>query len=489
VTPEEFRRLGYATIDRVAAYWEGLEDRPVAPAVTPGQVRALLPALPPEHGEPFEDLLDDVSRILLPHLMHWQHPRFFGYFPANTSGPAVLADLLSTGLGIQGMSWITGPACTELEQHVLDWMVGLLGLPDRFRSDGGGGGVIQDTASSGLLVALVAALYRATGGSARHDGVGAGRYAVYLTAETHSGAAKAAVVAGLGEAALRYVRTDPGTQALDVTDLREQMARDVADGVTPLMTVATIGTTSTTAIDPVAAIGPICREHGAWLHVDAAYAGVAAICPELRWIHEGVGEYADSYCTNPHKWLLTSFDCDTFWVADRASLLGALTVLPEYLRNSATASGAVVDYRDWQIPLGRRFRALKLWAVIRWYGAEGLRRHIRAGITMAAYFAARAGADERFDLHPAYPLGLVCFRLRAGGDAVNQELLDRLNGSGRIFLSHARIGGSLFLRFAVGGTFTEDRHIQQAWDLIALTAEEMGVYDAHQRPPVPTGGR
>ncbi|HWH00454.1 MAG TPA: pyridoxal-dependent decarboxylase [Pilimelia sp.] len=477
MTPAEFRRLGRAAVDWIADYWERVESLPVAPDTRPGAVRGRLAPAPPERGEPFEALLRDLDDVVVPGLLHWQHPRFFGYFPANTSGPAVLADLVSAGLGVQGMSWFTSPACTEVEQHVLDWMVSLLGLPEGFRSDGPGGGVIQDTASSALLVALVAALHRAGGGGVRRDGVGGRRYGVYVTAETHSSATKAAVIAGLGERAVRRVRTDPATHALDPSDLARQVRRDAAAGIHPLLVVATVGTTSTTAVDPVRAIGEIAERSGVWLHVDAAYAGVAAVCPEFRWLHDGVAEYADSYCTNPHKWLLTTFDCDTFWVADRTWLTGALRIMPEYLRNSASESGAVTDYRDWQVPLGRRFRGLKLWAVLRWYGVEGLRRHIRLGVGLAAELASWVEADPRFELAADHPLGLVCFRLRvpAGqdADAANALLLERANGSGRVFLTHGRADGRTILRMAVGGTFTTRAHVRQAWECLTGRAAEV----------------
>lgn len=474
MTPQEFREYGHRTVDWIADYWERLESLPVAPRVDPGETRARLPATAPRRGEGFDPLLKDLDTVVLPGLLHWQHPRFFGYFPANTSGPAVLADLISSGLGVQGMSWATGPACTELEERVLDWMVDLLGLPAHFRSDGRGGGVIQDTASSALLCALVAALHRASKGTVRQSGLSAHRYAVYVSSETHSSALKAAIVAGLGEDAVRVLDPDPRTLALGPERLRAAVLRDLDAGVTPLLAIATVGTTSTAANDPVAAIGEICREHGIWLHVDAAYAGVAAVCPELRGMHTGVAEYADSYCTNPHKWLLTTFDCDTFWVADRQWLTSALTVLPEYLRNAATESGAVTDYRDWQIPLGRRFRSLKLWAVLRWYGQDGLRRHIRHSIALAQEFASWVRADERFELTAPHPLSLVCFRLRprpdADPDTDNLRFLDQVNAAGGTFLTHSRIHGRVTLRLAVGGVHTEQRHLEEAWHYLSTQA-------------------
>lgn len=319
MTADEFREYGRAVVDWLADYWDRVESLPVLAQVKPGQVREQLPARAPEHGEDFYAVLEDMDTIVVPGLTHWQHPSFFAYYPSNTSGPAVLAELLTAGLNVQGMMWQTGPACTELEQHVLDWLAGLLGLSDRFLSTGSGGGVIQDTASSAILVALLAALHRASNGRATRDGVASGRFTVYTSAEGHSACEKAARVAGLGAAALRTIDTRADF-SMDPDALRNAMKRDIAAGYTPAMVLATIGTTSTGAIDPVPQIGSVCTEFGAWLHVDAAHAGVAAICPELRWIHHGVNDYADSYATNPHKWLLTTFDCDACYVADRSGM-------------------------------------------------------------------------------------------------------------------------------------------------------------------------
>jgi len=476
MTPEEFRRYGRQVIDWIADYYERVDSLPVLAQVAPGDVRAALPPHPPEHGEPFEAVLADLDRVILPGLTHWQHPNFFAYFPTNSSGPGILGDLLSSGLAVQGMLWATSPACTELETHVLDWLAELLGLPERFRSAGPGGGVIQDTASSSVLVALLAALYRCSGGEVGRSGVGSGRYAVYASGEAHSAVLKAVRMAGLGDAALRSVEVDPASLAMRPDRLADLLTADRAAGTTPAMVVATVGTTSTTALDPVPEVGVLCREHSAWLHIDAAYAGAAAVCPELRWTHAGVGEYADSYSMNPHKWLLTNFDCDGFWVADRSALLGALSVLPEFLRNAASETGAVIDYRDWQIQLGRRFRALKLWAVLRWYGAEGLRQHIRGHVALAQQLAGWVRDDARFEVVAPHPLSLVCFRLRGedeAADAVNAALLDRVNGSGAAYLTHTRVRGRHALRLAIGGTGTEHRHVAAAWRLIQATADEL----------------
>jgi aromatic-L-amino-acid decarboxylase len=432
-------------------------------------VAAALPAHPPEHGEPFAALLADLDRVVTPATTHWQHPSFFGYFPANTSGPSVLGDLVSTGLGTQGMLWSTGPAATELETVMLDWLATLLALPDRFHSGGAGGGVIQDSASSANLVATLVALHRASGGRWRQSGVDR-RFTVYTSTEGHSSIEKAVRIAGLGADSLRLVEVD-GELAMRPAALQARIGADRAAGAVPALVVATIGTTSTTAVDPLPAIGRICRAEQLWLHVDAAYAGAAAICPELRWSHAGLA-HADSYCFDPHKWLLTAFDCDAFWVADRAELVEALTVLPEYLRNAASAAGAVIDYRDWQVPLGRRFRALKLWFVLRWYGAQGLRAHVRQSVALADRFAELVTADDRFEIVAPHPFSLVCFRLRAGDEAT-QRLHERLNAGGTLFLTHTRVGGRYVLRLAVGSPHTGPAHIETAWQQIHDTTTDL----------------
>src|SRR4051794_28110630 len=430
MSPDEFRDYGHQVIDWIADYYAQIESFPVLSPAMPGQLRASLPAEPPSSGEGFEALLADLDRVILPGITHWQHPAFFAFFPASASGPAILGDLLASGLGVQGMLWATSPAATELETHVLDWLADLFALPDRFRSTDEGGGVIQHSASDAALVAIVAALHRVSAGATEHAGIQAGRFAVYTSGQTHSSVEKACRIAGLGADALRKLEVHPDTLAARADHLRALIAADKAAGVVPALVVASVGATGTGAVDPVAEMSAIAHEAGAWLHVDAAWAGVAAVAPELRWLNAGLTA-ADSYATNPHKWLLTNFDCDAFWVADRAALLGALSILPEYLRNAATESGAVIDYRDWHVPLGRRFRALKLWAVIRWYGAEGLRRHIRDHVALAQEFAAWVAADDRFEIVAPHPLSLVTFRLRAGDDA-NRALLERVNSSGEL---------------------------------------------------------
>ncbi len=455
MTPGEFRRRGREVIDWIADNMEWVEELPVLSRVEPGEVRRRLPPSPPGRGEPFEAVLRDLDEIILPGITHWQSPNFFAYFPTNASGPAILGDLVSSGLGVQGMLWPTSPACTELETHVLDWMVEILGLPDRFRSSGRGGGVIQDTASSAALCALLAARERARGRS--------GTLTAYASEEAHSSIEKAVGIAGVGTANLRRVGVDE-TRALDPADLERRIEAEEAEGRAPFFVTATVGTTSSNAMDPLRAVGEICRRHDAWFHVDAAMSGTAALCPEFRHHQDGL-ELADSYCVNPHKWMFTNFDCDCFFVADRAPLLRALSILPEYLRNRATESGAVIDYHDWQVPLGRRFRALKLWFVIRHYGVEGLRYHVRRHVELARGFAARVEAHPDFELAAPVPLNLVCFRHR-DGDEKNRAIPDRVNASGKAFLTHTKLDGRFTLRMSIGQTWTEERHVEGAWRAI-----------------------
>jgi aromatic-L-amino-acid/L-tryptophan decarboxylase len=469
MTPDEFRRHGHAVIDWIADYYSKIESFPVLSPARPGEIRASLPPGAPLQGEPFEAILSDVEKLILPGITHWQSPNFFAYFPCNASGVAILGDLLSSGLGVQGMLWATSPACTELETHVLDWLVPMLGLPEKFLSTSTGGGVIQDTASSASLCALLAGRERATGYSSNHNGCG-GKLVAYCSTQTHSSVEKAAKIAGLGAANLRPVAVDKNF-AMQPDALAHQIRQDQAAGLVPCFVCATVGTTSSNAIDPVPEIARICREHGIWLHVDAAMSGTAALCPEFRHIHRGV-ELADSYCFNPHKWMFTNFDCDVFYVADRKALIQTLSVLPEYLRNQATESGAVIDYRDWQIPLGRRFRALKLWFVLRHYGIAGLQHHVRQHVSLAQQFAQWVRQDDRFELAAPAPLNLVCFRHKAG-DAANQHLMDRLNRSGALYLTHTKLNDRLTLRFCVGQTNTQARHVEQAWKRIQREAASL----------------
>lgn len=469
MTPDEFRRHGRAVVDWIADYMERVDSFPVLAQVKPGEIRAALPASAPAQGEPFEAILADMERVVLPGITHWQSPNFFAFFPSNNSGPSILAELLSAGLGIQGMLWATSPACTEVETHMLDWLVEMCDLPRKFLSTSQGGGVIQDSASGAALCALLAARERATNFASNQHGCN-GKLVVYTSTQAHSSIEKAAMIAGIGRDNLRLIDVDENF-AMQPAHLAATIERDRANGLTPCFVVASVGTTSSNAVDPLPAIGQICQAQGVWLHVDGAMSGTAALCPEYRSLFVGL-EYADSYCFNPHKWMFTNFDCDCFWVADRAALIGALSILPEYLRNQATASGAVIDYRDWQVSLGRRFRALKLWFVIRHYGVEGLRHHIRYHVNLAQQLVAWVQADPAFEVAAPAPLNLVCFRHR-GGDAINQQLLDQLNQSGQLYLTHTRLHGKLTLRMSIGQSQTTEQHVAQAWQTIRALAIEL----------------
>jgi len=469
MTPEEFRRYGHAVIDWIADYQSRVESFPVLSQVKPGQIRASLPAQPPAQGEAFEAVLKDVERLILPGVTHWQSPNFFAYFPCNASGAGILGDLVSSGLGVQGMLWSTSPACTELETHVMDWLVGMLGLPEKFLSSNTGGGVIQDTASSAALCALLAGRERATGYASNKKGCD-GRLVAYCSTQTHSSLEKAAMISGIGVDNLRLIEVDDKF-AMKPDALARQIDTDRAAGLAPCFVCATIGTTSSNAMDPLAAVGEVCRKNNLWLHVDAAMSGTAMICPEFRCLQNGV-EFADSYNFNPHKWMFTNFDCNCFWVADRKALIQTLSILPEYLRNQATESGAVIDYRDWHIQLGRRFRSLKLWFVIRHYGIEGLQHHIRKHVQLAQQFAEWVRNDDRFELAAPAPLNLVCFRHRRG-DAANQRIMERLNRSGDMFLTHTKLTGKLTLRMSIGQTHTKARHVENAWNRIRQEADRV----------------
>ena len=469
MSADEFRRYGHQLVDWIADYRSRVEDLPVLSQSKPGELRDALPERAPDKGESFDDILADIDRLIVPGITHWQSPNFFAYFPSNSSEPAVLGELLSAGLGVQGMIWETSPACTELETHVLDWLVDMIGLPDFFKSSSTGGGVIQDTASSSALCALVAARERASKLETNRIGIqGTSKMVAYTSSQAHSSIEKAVKIAGIGAENLRLIDVDEAF-AMQPEALARQIAADRDQRLTPFFVCATIGTTSSNAIDPLPAIGRICSKENLWLHVDAAMSGTAALSPEYRFIHEGV-EHADSYCFNPHKWMFTTFDCDCFYVKSRKDLIDTLSILPEYLRNEATESGAVIDYRDWHIPLGRRFRALKLWFVIRHYGVEGLRHHVSQHIELARQFASWVEADERFELAAPAPLNLVCFR-HLGGDAVNEALMNRLNESGKLYLTHTKLNGRLALRMAIGQTMTEERHVENAWKRIQDAAE------------------
>jgi len=453
--PEEYRLRGHEIVDWVADYLANVTEYPVNSTVEPGAIRDALPAAAPEQPEPFEDVVDDLNRIIMPGITHWQSPNWFSYFPANSSGPALLGEMVAAGLGVQGMLWSTSPAATELEMVVVDWMVELLGLPPSWKTTGPGGGVIQMSASDSAHVAMVTAREQAKQRGA------VDKMVVYASDQTHSSVEKGARVAGFET--VRIIPTDD-TYAMDVAAFAAQVAADQADGLVPLFVAASVGTTATTAVDPVRTIAEVAKAADIWVHVDAAYAGTAMICPEFRHHQDGI-DLVDSYTLNPHKWMFTNFDCNLYYVADRQPLIDAMSILPPYLRNEATLSGKVIDYRDWHVPLGRRFRSLKLWFVLRHYGAEGIRHHIREHILLAQDLASRLEADERFELVAPHPFSLVVFR-HVGGNEETTKLAADLNGSGKVSVSPTTLGDMAAIRISIGQTNTDAEHIDGLWTLI-----------------------
>jgi aromatic-L-amino-acid decarboxylase len=454
--PEEFRRHGHAVVDWIAEYWQRLDARPVLSGSKPGDTRRALPAAAPREGESFERILEDFERLIVPVMSHWGHPGWFAYFPSNSSPPAVLGEMLAAGLGAQCMSWVTSPAATELEQVVMLWLHDLLGLPEGFT------GSIQDTASSATLMAFLTARERAGGDLSR--------LTAYWSEEAHSSVAKAARLAGFGDDRCRVIPTD-AQYAMDAEVLGAVIEADARQDMVPGIVVGTMGTTSSTACDPLRAIGQHAHRHGAWYHVDAAYGGTAAILPEIRPLLDGV-DLADSYVTNPHKWLMTSFDCSAYFVRDVPMLLRTFAANPEYLRSSHDPE--VVNYRDWGIPLGRRFRALKLWFVLRSYGVEGLQAMMRQHLAMAQEFAGWVEQAPEWEVMAPVPLGLVCCRhvppeLRGNETALtehNAAILARVNATGKVFLTHTMLGERYAIRMAIGAFRTERRNVEEAWELL-----------------------
>ena len=466
MTPEEFRANGHELIDWIADYIATVEARPVQPSVEPGDVRRALPAHPPTGPEPFSNVMADLDRVIVPGLTQWQHPNFFAYFPSNNSYPSILAELLTAGLGVQGMSWITSPACTELETLMLDWMIELLGLPDTFRSTSEfGGGVIQGSASEAVLVAILAARWRATSGAINADG-DTSRLVAYATSQAHSSIEKGLRIAGIGTDRIRVVPHDEAF-AMRVDVLEAMLADDRDRGLVPFFVCATRGTTSSLAFDPTPEIGRLCRRDNVWLHVDAAMSGIAALVPEYRWVNDGL-DLVDSYCTNPHKWMGINFDCNLFWTTDRQSLLGALSILPEYLRSAAAEQGAVIDYRDWQVPLGRRMRALKLWFAIRCDGVESFQTMIRSHVELTQQLAELVAQDERFEIVAPHPLNLLCL-----ATADTDALIEAANASGEALFTRTVLDGRSVLRVSIGSRTTTGSHVTAAWSLLTESVGQL----------------
>ncbi len=465
---ETFRLFGHKCIDWIADYWEEIEKYPVRSQVKPGDVKKKLPSTPPDAGESMESIFQDFQDIILPGITHWQHPGWFAYFPSNASPPSVLAEVLTAGLGAQCMVWQTSPAATELEEVVMDWLRGMIGLPEEWA------GVIQDTASTATLCALLTAREKATSYNSNQRGL-IKPLAVYASEEAHSSVEKGVKIAGYGREALRYIPTDE-TFALIPEELERALEHDTRAGVRPACVIATSGTTSSTACDPLEPIGRICNSYGVWLHVDAAFAGTAALLPEKRHLLQGA-EYADSFVFNPHKWMLTNFDCSAYFVKDPSLLTRTFEIHPEYLKTGLDAQ--VKNFRDWGIQLGRRFRALKLWFVIRSYGLEGIRNMVREHLRLAGIFQKLIRSDSRFEILAPVNLTVICFRMKQEGmteealERFNADLLEQVNSSGKAFLTHTKLRGRYCMRLAIGQANTTEDNIRTVWDLIQKACTHM----------------
>lgn len=464
MTPEEFRQAGYQLIDWIADYRARLAELPVMSPVAPGEVRAQLPPAPPEQPEPFAGILHDLDTIIVPGVSHWQHPSFFGYFPANSELASVLGDYISTGLGIIGLSWQSSPALSEVEEVVTDWMRQMVGLSEAWS------GVIQDTASTSTLLALLCARERATDYSLARGGLQAEPrpLVVYTSPHSHSSVEKAALLAGFGRVNVRTIATD-ASYAMRADALVEAIAADRAAGVQPCAIVATTGTTATTALDPIDAIGEIAQREGLWLHVDAAMAGSAMLLPECRWMWQGI-ERADSLVLNTHKWLGVAFDCSLYFVRDTQHLVRVMSTNPSYLQTAV--DDQVKNLRDWGIPLGRRFRALKLWCLIREQGVAGLQARLRRDIANAQWFAAQVRATPGWRVLAPVPLQTICIRHEPAGlagaalDAHTQAWAERANRSGSVYLTPAKLDGQWMVRISIGALPTERAHVEALWALL-----------------------
>lgn len=467
MTTDEFRKYGHELVEWMAGYMENIETYPVKSVVKPGEIYKRLPADPPSAGEPFSFIMNDLEEIIMPGITHWQNPNFFAYFPSNNSYPSILAEMITATLGAQCMIWETSPAAAELEERVMNWLRDLIGLPSSFE------GVIQDTASTSTMAAILTARERVTGFRTNTEGTAAfSGLRVYCSSQTHSSVEKAVKIAGLGSKNLVKIPVLDDF-SMDSEALALAIGKDIDNGLTPCCVIATIGTTGTTAIDSIKKIGKICSATGTWLHVDAALGGTALILPEFQWMLEG-REYIDSFVFNPHKWMFTNFDCSAFFIKDVNSLLKTFEILPDYLKTRTR--GLVNDYRDWGVPLGRRFRALKLWSVIRSFGVSGLQEKIRYHIALAKNLSELISSEPDFEVLAPVKLNTVCFRYRPAGlneeaiNELNEKINHLLNDSGKIYLTHTVLNGKYVLRMVTAQTNVTAEHVKDAWDLIKETS-------------------
>jgi aromatic-L-amino-acid/L-tryptophan decarboxylase len=465
---EEFRAMGHRAIDWLAEYLEHIESHPVLSRARPGESLTSFPSRAPERPTSLSDILDEFDAGVLPGITHWNHPGFLAYFGITGSGPGIVGELLAAGLNVNAMLWRTSPSATELELRALDWLRQMVGLPEIFQ------GHLQDTASTSTMVALTAAREQAV--SAREEGLagrGLPRLSIYCSNEAHSSVDRAAITIGLGSRSVRRIGVDAEFR-ISVPALEREIERDRDAGVVPVAVVATVGTTSSTSIDPVPAIADVCARHGLWLHVDAAYGGSAAVVPELRHVLAGV-ERADSVVINPHKWLFVPIDCSALFLRDPARVRRAFSMIPEYL--NVSDGDEIVNLMDYGPALGRRFRGLKLWMVLRYFGREGIAARIREHCRLAGELASWIDADPAWERLAPVPFSVVCFRFRPAGcpeqqlEGLNRRIVDRVNASGEVFLSTTRLGGRFAIRVAVGNIRTGERHVTRAWELLRASAE------------------
>ncbi len=467
----EFKRHAHEVVEWIARYFEEIESYPVKSQVEPGEINRELPDQMPEQGENISHILSDFDDILMKGITHWQSPKFFAYFPANSSLPSLLAEMITAAIGAQCMKWETSPAAAELEEKVMNWLKGATGLPGDFQ------GTIQDSASTATLVSLLTAREKFTDYRINEEGFrDSGSFRIYCSEETHSSIEKGVKIAGFGRENLVRVEVDDYYR-LRPDKLDEAIERDQEQGRVPLCIIATIGTTGSTAIDPLAEIARIRKKHKLWLHVDAAYAGSTLILPEYQWMIKGVQE-ADTFVFNPHKWLFTNFDCSAYFVRDKQALVRTFQLVPEYLKTRSDEE--VNNYSDWTIPLGRRFRALKLWFVLRYYGLEGLQQKLREHIAMAGEMKQWIEQHDDFEMLAPATMNLLCFRYNPGHvsseeelNRLNEELLHKINGSGEIYMSHTKLSGRYTLRMVIAQTDVEKHHVEKAWEVIKEKAEEI----------------
>jgi aromatic-L-amino-acid/L-tryptophan decarboxylase len=472
MTSEEFRKHAHELVEWMAGYMENVENYPVKSLVKPGDIFSKIPDNPPEKSESFDSLMRDFNEIIMPGITHWQNPNFFAYFPSNSSPASILAEMLMASIGAQCMIWETSPAAAELEEKMMIWLRDMIGLPSEFE------GVIQDSASTATLAAILTSREKISNFSINNDGTGNARtLKVYCSDQTHSSVEKAVKISGIGRKNLVKIPVKEDF-SMDPDKLREAIIRDKEKGEIPCCVVATLGTTGTTSVDPLRDIGEICSEFDVWLHVDAAMAGTALILPEFQWMLDG-REYIDSFVFNPHKWMFTNFDCTAYFVRDAGDLIKTFEILPEYLKTRTR--GKVNDYRDWGVPLGRRFRALKLWSVIRTFGVEGLRDKVREHIMIASRLSEMILKESDFEILAPVVISVVCFRFNPSGldedklNLLNEKLNHQLNDSGKLYLSHTMVNKKYTLRMVTAQTNVTLEHVIKAWDLIKKTARSLSI--------------